>query len=74
LHERVAFRFDWGDGDTSGWGSFIRPGNQSAASHTFTRRCTCALRAQARDSLEHYSNWSKPESVFVSDTFGFRRP
>jgi hypothetical protein len=71
LRRRVAFQFDWGD--TIGeWSEFVGSGKIFAARHAFTRGGVMAVRARARDTLEHVSDWSKPESVVVVDTFRFR--
>jgi hypothetical protein len=71
LQRRVAFQFDWGDtiGD---WGGFVCAGEFYSARHAFIRGGVMAVRARARDTLEHVSDWSKPESVVVVDTFRFR--
>jgi hypothetical protein len=73
LQRRVAFQFDWGDtlGD---WSGLVRAGEFFSAHHAFTRGGVMAVRARARDTLEHVSDWSKPETVVVVDTFRFRQP
>jgi hypothetical protein len=71
LQRRVSFQFDWGDtiGD---WSEFVGSGALFAARHAFTRGGVTAVRARAKDTLEHVSEWSKPESVVVVDTFRLR--
>ncbi len=71
LLRRVAFQFDWGDtiGD---WGGFVRAGEFYSARHAFIRGGVMAVRARAKDTLDHVSDWSGPESVVVVDTFRFR--
>jgi hypothetical protein len=71
LLKRVAFQFDWGDtiGD---WGGFVAAGEFFPGRHAFTRGGTMAVRVRAKDTLEHVTDWSRPESVFVIDTFRFR--
>jgi hypothetical protein len=71
LLRRVSFQFDWGDtlGD---WSGFVDAGEFYSARHAFTRGGVVAVRARAKDSLEHVSDWSRPESVVVVDTFRFR--
>jgi hypothetical protein len=71
LQKRVAFQFDWGD-TVGDWGGFVHAGEFFSARHAFTRGGVMAVRARAKDTLEHISDWSKPESVLVVDTFRFR--
>lgn len=71
LGERVALQFDWGD-ILSDWSAFQAPGSIVKMRHAFWRGGFFGVRARARDSLEHVSGWSKPDSVLVVDTFGFR--
>ncbi len=65
LSRRVSIQFDWGDtlGD---WGPFIAPNEPYFAPHAFSRAGTMLVRARARDSLEHFSNWSDAETVRVT--------
>jgi hypothetical protein len=71
LQKHVAFQFDWGD-TVGEWSGFIRAGEFFPARHAFTRGGMMLVRARARDTLEHVSDWSKPESVTVVDTFRFK--
>jgi hypothetical protein len=70
LQRRVAFQFDWGD-TVGNWSGFVRAGELFSARHAFARGGTMPVRARAKDTLEHVSEWSKPESVVVVDTFRF---
>jgi hypothetical protein len=71
FNRRVAIQFDWGDtlGD---WSEYIRPDAFFSARHAFSHAGTMLVRARARDTLDHISDWSKPESVLVVDTLRFR--
>jgi hypothetical protein len=71
LNRRVAIQFDWGDtlGD---WGEYIKPNVLFSARHAFSHAGTMLVRARARDTLAHISDWSKPESVLVVDTLRLR--
>jgi hypothetical protein len=73
LNKKIAIQFDWGDtlGD---WSEFMYPGELYLGRHAFGRGGSFAVQARAKDQLEHVTDWSKPESVIVLDTFGFRRP
>ena len=73
LLRRVAFQFDWGD-TTGDWSEFVRAGEFFSARHAFARGGVMLVRARAKDTLEHVSDWSRPESVVVVDTFRLRQP
>ncbi len=51
------YRFDWGDGDISSWGSGTR-------SHSWSQGGTYYVRAQARCD-DGYSDWSSSKPVFI---------
>ncbi|MCX6844388.1 MAG: PKD domain-containing protein, partial [candidate division WOR-3 bacterium] len=56
--EDVAIRFDWGDGDTSLWSQWVRPGDTVTMSHTWTAPGTVHVRAQAKARHSAASDWS----------------
>ncbi|HTW90243.1 MAG TPA: hypothetical protein VMH22_00850 [bacterium] len=64
LYRRVSIQFDWGDtlGD---WSEFMAPSASYYARHAFSRSGIMPVRARAKDSLDHVSDWSRPESVTV---------
>lgn len=68
LGHGVQYRFDWGDGMTSGWQG------SATASHTFATTGTFTVRAQARSSVDvlEESAWSDP--VRVSAGFDDHEP
>jgi len=65
LQRDVSIQFDWGDtlGD---WSEFIDADEFLYVGHAFARTGTMVVRARARDTLDHISDWSKPESVQVT--------
>lgn len=68
LGERVAFQFDWGD--TLGeWSGFEDPDEWVSQSHPYGSAGVFAVRARAKDTLEHVGAWSKPETLWVVDSF-----
>lgn len=73
LNRLVAIQFDWGDtlGD---WGEYIKPNVFFSARHAFSRAGTMLVRARARDTLAHISDWSKPETVEVQTRLEARSP
>jgi len=64
LLSKVSLQFDWGD-TLSDWSEFIPADQFYYVRHAFARAGTLLVRARAKDSLEHISDWSKPESVLV---------
>ncbi|MEO0079893.1 MAG: hypothetical protein ABIK44_04365 [candidate division WOR-3 bacterium] len=71
LNEQVALQFNWGD--TLGeWSRFVQPGSFVWEHHAWLQSGWFEVRARARDSSGHVSEWSGPESVLVVDTFSFR--
>ncbi len=56
--EDVAIRFDWGDGDTSQWSTWVRPGDTMTMGHSWTVPGTCDVRVQARARSSATSDWS----------------
>jgi len=67
----IAYRFDWGDGDTSDWAEAAEDTLPGAASHAWHSAGTFVVRAQARDGHEVLSGWSNGLSVSVA--FSWRR-
>jgi len=62
----VSVRFDWGDGDTSGWSQWQASGSSFTAARGFDRASTLIVRAQARDWGGGVSAWSEPLTVTVA--------
>ncbi|MFO7638965.1 MAG: PKD domain-containing protein [bacterium] len=62
LNERVALQFDWGDtlGD---WSDFVKPDSWLVVRHAYSDPGSYAVRARARDSLGHVSDWSDSTAV-----------
>jgi len=61
--DSVAFRFDWGDGDTSGWTGFVASGESAGAEHAWYYARACSVKAQARDVHGALSDWSEPGAM-----------
>ncbi len=62
---QVAIRFDWGDGDTSGWGQFKAAGETTMMSHAWSVPDTCGVRAQAKDTGNALSSWSDARTILI---------
>ncbi len=66
--DRVRYRMDWGDGDTTDW-SDLMPGNLVATfTHNWTLPGEYLIQAQARDEKGLESGWSGTLLLTVSDT------
>jgi hypothetical protein len=64
LREKVALQFDWGD--TLGeWSGLVAPETIVKMRHAYVRTGVFGVRARAKDSLEHTSEWSSAETVTV---------
>ncbi len=59
----IAYRFCWGDGDTSSWGSYWPSGSPATVVHSWPDEGTYAVKAQARDAPGHESPWSDGHQV-----------
>ena len=67
--DSVAIRFDWGDGDTSGWSGQVASGATVSDTHRWAVADTYEVRAQAKDVAGAVSDWSERFSLIVlSDT------
>jgi hypothetical protein len=59
----VAIRFDWGDGDTSDWSPWVRPGDTVTMSHAWAGPGTFPVRAQAKARNITVSDWSSGQTL-----------
>jgi len=57
--DNVAYRFDWGDGDTSAWTSFVASGKSAGSEHAWYFASRCSVKAQAKDAQGALSDWSQ---------------
>ena len=63
----IAIRFDWGDGDTSDWGAWIKSGNSISMSHSWSSPDIYYIRAQAKDLKGEASDWSQGCSLVITE-------
>jgi outer membrane protein assembly factor BamB len=61
----VAIRFDWNDGDTSGWRQFKAAGETTTMSHAWSVPDTYEVRAQAKDTGNALSSWSGARTIRI---------
>ncbi len=72
--ERVALRFDWGDGDTSDWSNFVPLGETVSLGHAWKTSDTFEVRAQAKDLKGNKSVWSDKAVIYISSNRVPRTP
>jgi len=63
--DSVAIRFDWGDGDTSDWSSFVPSGESVTVSHSWSSFGDYYVRAQAKDIDSAPSSWSSSHQIII---------
>ena len=63
--DKVAIRFAWGDGDTSGWSSFVSSGEVVSMTHAWDSTGTYYVRAQAKNSRGAISGWSASHQIVM---------
>jgi outer membrane protein assembly factor BamB len=68
--EETSCRLDWGDGDTSDWTSWLKPGEAAAVSHRWRRAGNYRIRAQARDRARNLSEWSPAHVMHIGSPPG----
>jgi len=69
LGERVAIQLTWDD-SIGDWSPFVDAGYPVTERRSFAVAGDHEVRARAKDSLEHLSDWSHPCSVRVVDSLG----
>jgi hypothetical protein len=62
----VAYWFEWGDGENSGWTEFVASGLPGTASHTWTESGSFSVIVKAKDVHDNESDWS--DSLFITIT------
>lgn len=62
---KVALRFDWGDGDTSDWSPWVVNEEAVTMLHSWSLFETYMVRVQAKDEHEKTSEWSLPHQFKI---------
>ena len=68
--DQVRLRFDWGDGNFSGWSDLVDSNMTVSAFHIWDNRSTFSVRVIAQDENGSNSSWSLPLTVTVSEETG----
>jgi hypothetical protein len=66
-NDSVAIRFDWGDGDTSGWSDWQASGDSISMSHSWSDTGTYDIKAQAKNKKDATSDWSTGHPIEISE-------
>jgi hypothetical protein len=64
--DNISYKFDWGDGNISGWTSYISSGNSITLSHSYSSTGTYYVKVKAKDSQEVESGWSNGHQIKIS--------
>ncbi|MDD3492826.1 MAG: PKD domain-containing protein, partial [Candidatus Thermoplasmatota archaeon] len=59
------YRFDWGNGEESGWIGPVRSGEACSASYVWREERSYSVRVKARDVYGKESDWSPPLEVSI---------
>jgi hypothetical protein len=65
----VAIRFDWGDGDTSEWALWCRPGETVRRTHAWATSGTFNIKAQAKARNFTFADWSDAHSLVIATSW-----
>jgi outer membrane protein assembly factor BamB len=65
--DKIAIRFDWGNGDTSDWSNFKSTADTITMSYTWITPETYYIRTQAKDVYEMTSDWSDGFPVAITN-------
>ncbi len=72
--DSIAIRFDWGDGEISGWSDWQVSGDSISMTHSWSDTGTYSIKAQAKDKKDTTSNWSAEYQIEIlavwTKTFG----
>lgn len=69
-NDSVAYRFYWGDGDTSNWGNYVPSGGTDSMAHAYhlsegIDSAFFSVRAQAKDIYGLESGWSTGKGITI---------
>lgn len=62
----IAYKYDWGDGDTTAWSSYYSSGDTISLNHSYGSEGIFDIRAKARDNNGNESEWSNAHNINIS--------
>jgi len=68
IPDLIAYRFSWGDGETSEWSEFVPGGIPVSRAHVWLRPGRYRVSAQAKDLFDFRSDWSPPAGILISES------
>ncbi|MBD3285555.1 PEGA domain-containing protein [candidate division WOR-3 bacterium] len=63
--DKVSFKFDWGDGDSTEWSELVNSGTTYSDTHTFSATGTWPVRVKASDQNGATSDWSNTHMIEI---------
>lgn len=63
--DTVRYKFDWGDGDQSGWTGFKASGSAASRSHAYSSTGTFHVKAKAQDEFDATTGWSGTTAICI---------
>ncbi len=63
----IAYRFAWGNGETSGWTAPVPSDTPVKVAHAWRHADTCLITAQAIDATDSLSGWSAAHAIVISE-------
>ena len=60
--DKLYFKFDWDDGESSGWVGPVDSGKEIKSSHTWSKKGIYNVKVKAKDSNDYESKWSLPNT------------
>ena len=72
--DQVKYRFDWNDGEISGWTNLVPSGESASKSHSWSLPGTYFVISQAMDQYGEKSSWSKALVVEVEGNVAPDKP
>jgi len=64
--DSIAYQFDWGDGNYSGWSNYVSNGQSVSMDHSYSFEGTHYVKAKAKDKNEAESGWSYEHQIIIS--------
>ncbi len=66
--DSIAYQFDWGDNNLSGWSNYVSSGQSVSISHSYLSAGTYYVRAKAKDEDGAESGWSDGHQTVISSS------
>jgi hypothetical protein len=64
--DSICYKFDWGDGNTSAWSSYVQSGTSIQMNYTWSHEGIYNIRTKAKDKYGVESAWSQEQIITIS--------